>query len=171
METKTVRESQVTVSQLMMPEDGNPTGDVHGGVVLRIIDQAAAVAAMRHCRRRVVTARLDEMSFLRPLYVGNLLTCQAAVNDVGTTSLEVGVRVEAEDLASGDTWHVASAYLVFVALNAEGKPTRVPRLNAETPAEQRRQLEAQRRRARRQLNDAELARLRAGEDEGVGSRQ
>jgi len=160
MDAKRVGDSQVTVSQVMMPEDTNPSGNVHGGVVLRILDEAGAVAAMRHSRLRVVTARLDEMSFVRPVYVGNLLTCKASVNDVGSSSLEVGVRVEAEDLTTGDTWHVASAYLIFVALNAEGQPTTVPRLLAETPAEQRRMWEAQRRRERRRQADAELAESR-----------
>src|SRR5689334_22137488 len=111
-EPKTVAQSQVTVSQLMLPEDANASGNVHGGAVLKLIDSAATVAAMRHCRQRVVTARLDEMSFLRPVYIGNLLTIRASVNAVGSPSMEAGVRAEAEDLSTGETWHVASAYLV-----------------------------------------------------------
>jgi len=159
MEPKPVRESQVTVSQLMLPEDANASGNVHGGAVLSLIDSAAGVTAMRHCRRRVVTARLDEMSFLRPIYIGNLLTIRASVNDVGTTSMEVGVRAEAEDLATGETWHVASAYLIFVALGEDGTPLPVPRLIAETDAERRRMEAAKRRRELRHHHSEELARL------------
>jgi acyl-CoA hydrolase len=137
------------MSQLMLPSDANSSGNVHGGTILKLVDSAAGVVAMRHCRRRVVTARLDEMSFLRPVYIGNLVTLKAAVNDTGRTSLEVGVRVEAEDLTGGETWHVGSAYLVFVALDASGQPAPVPALLAEGPEEVRRQDEARRRRARR----------------------
>ena len=146
---KRVAESSVTMSQLMLPSDANSAGNVHGGTILKLVDSAAGVVAMRHCRRRVVTARLDEMSFLRPVYIGNLVTLNAAVNDTGRTSLEVGVRVEAEDLTGGETWHVGSAYLVFVALDATGQPAPVPPLLAEGPEEVRRQAEARRRRARR----------------------
>ena len=158
-DAKPVRDSQVTVSQLMLPEDANASGNVHGGAVLKLIDSAAGVAAMRHCRQRVVTARLDEMSFLRPVYIGNLLTIRASVNDVGSTSMEVGVRAEAEDLATGETWHVASAYLVFVALGADGAPVPVPRLIAETDAERRRMEAAKRRRELRRRHGEELTRL------------
>lgn len=157
--SKPVSESQVTVSQLMMPQDANPSGFVHGGAVLRLIDEAAAVAAVRHCRRRVVTARLDEMSFLRAISIGNLLTIKAAVNDVGTSSMEVGVRCEAEDLRSGNTWHVASAYLIFVAVDDDGKPTPVPLLIAETAEERRRQRQAKRRKELRDQHQRELDRL------------
>ncbi len=147
---KRVSESSVSMSQFMLPSDANPSGNVHGGSILKLVDSAAGVVAMRHCRTRVVTARLDEMSFLRPVYIGNLVTLNASVNDTGRTSLEVGVRVEAEDLATGETWHVGSAYLVFVALDADGKPAPVPPLLPETETEQRRQAEARRRRALRQ---------------------
>ncbi len=146
---KRVAESSVTMSQFMLPSDANPSGNVHGGSILKLVDSAAGVVAMRHCRRRVVTARLDEMSFLRPVYIGNLVTLKAAVNDTGRTSIEVGVRVEAEDLTSGETWHVGSAYLVFVALDASGQPAPVPPLLAESADEVRRQAEARGRRARR----------------------
>lgn len=156
VDSRPARESEVVMSQLMMPQHANPSGDIHGGVVLQLLDQAAGVAAVRHCRMRVVTARLDQMNFLQPVYVGNLLTIKASVNAVGTTSLEVGARVEAEDLKTGDCWHVASAYLVFVALNDEHRPTRVPRLLAETPSEERRMREAAQRRAHRQRGEEEI---------------
>src|SRR5262245_66338714 len=87
---KRVTESSVTMSQLMLPSDANPSGNVHGGSILKLVDSAAGVVAMRHCRTRVVTARLDEMSFLRPVYIGNLVILKGAVNDTGRTSLEVG---------------------------------------------------------------------------------
>jgi acyl-CoA hydrolase len=146
---KRVAESAVTMSQFMLPSDANPSGNVHGGSILKLVDSAAGVVAMRHCRTRVVTARLDGMSFLRPVFIGNLVTLKAAVNDTGRTSLEVGVRVEAENLTSGETWHVGSAYLVFVALDAAGRPAPVPPLLAEFPDEVRRRGEARQRRARR----------------------
>ena len=134
----------------MLPPDANPWGNVHGGSIMKLVDSAAGVVAMRHCRTRVVTARIDEMSFLEPVYVGNVVTLKAAVNDTGRTSLEVGVRVEAEDLTTGHTWHVGSAYLVFVALDAAGRPTPVPPVVPETPDDYRRQVDARVRRARRQ---------------------
>jgi uncharacterized protein (TIGR00369 family) len=158
-EAKPVRESRVTMSQRMLPEDANPSGYVHGGAVLKLIDSAAAVAAMRHCRERVVTARLDEMNFLRPVSIGHLLTIRASVNHVGNTSMEVGVRAEAEDLATGETWHVASAYLIFVALDAAGKPAPVPGLIAESEAERRRMEAAKRRHSSRRRHAHALERL------------
>jgi uncharacterized protein (TIGR00369 family) len=157
---KPVAESQVTMSQLMMPQDANPSGNVHGGAVLRFIDEAAAVAACRHCRQRVVTARLDEMNFRQPVFIGNVLTIKASVNSVGSTSMEVGVRAEAEDLRTGDRWHVASAYLIFVAIDEEGRPTPVPALIAESPEEKRRQRQAQRRKELRDQHARELEQLR-----------
>src|SRR5918994_4569174 len=125
---KRVPDTAIVMSQLMLPPDANPWGNVHGGTIMKLVDSAAGVVATRHCRTRVVTARMDEMSFLEPVYIGNVVTLKASVNDTGRTSLEVGVRVEAEDLRSGETWHVGSAYLVFVALDAGGKPVPVPPL-------------------------------------------
>jgi acyl-CoA hydrolase len=138
------------MSQLMLPSDANPWGNVHGGSIVKLVDSAAGVVAMRHCRTRVVTARIDEMSFLEPVCVGNVVTLLASVNDTGRTSLEVGVRVEAEDLESGRTWHVGSAYLVFVALDAEGRPSPVAPVLPETAEDRRRQNEARARREHRQ---------------------
>ena len=150
---KRVADTAVTMSQLMLPSDANPSGNVHGGSILKLVDSAAGVVAMRHCRCRVVTARLDEMSFLRPVFIGNLVTLKASVNDTGRTSLEVGVRVEAEDLTTGETWHVGSAYLVFVALDAGGRPAAVPPLVATSALEARRKAEARQRRERRRRED------------------
>lgn len=105
---------------------------------------------MRHSRLRAVTARMDEMSFLHPVFVGDLLILKASVNNVGRTSMEVGVRVEAENLRTGVVTHTASAYMLYVALDDEGKPTEVPRLVAETEDEVRRKAAAQRRKAARE---------------------
>ncbi len=101
MESKPVSASKTTFSQSMLPSDANPFGNVHGGEVMKLIDSCAGAAASRHARTRVVTARLDELSFLAPVYVGDLVTAKASVNDVGTKSLEVGVRVEAENTLTG----------------------------------------------------------------------
>lgn len=136
----------------MLPPDANPWGNVHGGTIMKLVDSAAGVVATRHCRSRVVTARIDEMSFLEPVSIGDVVTIKASVNDTGRTSLEVGVRVEAEDLRSGRTWHVGSAYLVFVSLDDEGHPQAVAPLLPETADERRRQRDARERRARRSRN-------------------
>jgi uncharacterized protein (TIGR00369 family) len=133
----------------MLPSDANPFGNVHGGEIMSLIDACAGAAAARHARSRVVTARIDELSFVAPVYVGDLVTARASVNDVGTTSLEVGVRVEAENTLTGRVVHVSSAYLVFVAIDADGKPTPVPPLVTETDEERRRMAAAKSRRALR----------------------
>ena len=147
---KHVRDSQITMTQQMLPSDANPYGNVHGGVIMKLIDSAAGACAGRHARQRVVTARIDELSFVAPVVVGDLVYAKASVNDVGTTSLEVGVRVEAENVLSGKVAHVSSAYLVFVAIDENGKPARVPPLVAETADEERRQQAAKKRRELRQ---------------------
>ena len=136
----------------MLPPDANPWGNVHGGTIMKLLDSAAGVVATRHCRSRVVTARIDEMSFLEPVFIGNVVTIKASVNDTGRTSLEVGVRVEAEDLQSGRTWHVGSAYLVFVSLGGDGKPREVPPVLPESEDERRRQRDARERKSRRSRN-------------------
>ena len=155
LEARAVSESRVLMSLQMNPADANPTGNVHGGTIMKLVDTAAGVCAMRHCRARVVTATVDSMSFLHPVYVGNVVTLYATVNDVGSTSLEVGVRVEAENVRTGEVHHTSSAYLVFVALDDEGHPTHVPPLLVETEDERRRQAHAKIRRAsRRARQDA-----------------
>lgn len=146
---KVVSASRTTYSRGMLPSDANPFGNVHGGEVMKLIDSCAGTAAMRHARARVVTARIDELSFLAPVYVGDLLTAMASVNEVGSTSMEVGVRVEAENPLTGAVKHVASAYLVFVATNEQGRPTAIPSLIAETDDERRRMAQAKQRRALR----------------------
>lgn len=149
MEGKRVRDSSVTMAQMMIPLDANPAGNVHGGVVVKIIDEAAGVVAARHARTNVVTASIDRMDFHHPIFVGDLLFFKASLNFVGRTSMEIGVRVEAENLLTGEVRHAASAYLTFVAVGAEGRPAEVPPLVLETEAEQRRNCEAKARRATR----------------------
>ena len=146
---KPVSASTTVFSKTMLPSDANPSGNVHGGEIMRLIDECAGAAATRHARQRVVTARVDELSFVAPVYVGNLVTARASVNDVGKKSMEVGVRVDAEDLLSGKVVHVSSAYLVFVAIGDDGKTALLPPLIAESDDEKRRMAAAKLRRKRR----------------------
>lgn len=146
---KPVSASRVTLVELMELTDANVAGIVHGGTIMKLVDTAAALAAIKHCGGLAVTVSIDEMSFLHPVHVGDLVTVRASVNDVGRTSLEVGVRVEAEEVTTGRTTHTSSAYLVFVALDEEGKPRPVPPLLTETPEDERRRREARMRRETR----------------------
>jgi uncharacterized protein (TIGR00369 family) len=143
------RESAVTLSQAMGLTHANVLGNVHGGEIMKLIDTAAGIAASRHAGGPVVTAALDQMSFLHPVRVGDVVFVHASVNDVGRTSLEVGVRVEAEEVLTGHRTHTSSAYLVFVALDEHGRPRPVPPLQPETQVERRRQAEASIRRESR----------------------
>jgi acyl-CoA hydrolase len=129
--------------------DANSAGFVHGGTVMKLCDEAAGLAAIKHSGRRCVTAGMDRMAFLHPVYVGELLTCSACVNAVWRTSMEVGVRVEAENPFSGEKRHTSTAYLTMVALDDDGEPTQAPPLVAQTDAEERRQREAETRRRNR----------------------
>lgn len=149
LKPKRVADSRITMTQQMLPSDANPFGNVHGGVIMKLIDSAAGACAGRHVRGRVVTARIDELSFVAPVFVGDLVYAKASVNDVGRTSLEVGVRVEAENVLTGAVVHVSSAYLVFVAIDEDGRPIAAPPLLAASPDEIRRQRAARERRARR----------------------
>lgn len=148
-EARPVAASRTILSQIMLPEDANADNHVHGGAIMKLADSAAGVAAMRHCRGRVVTARIDGMDFVAPVHVGNVVTVKASVNHTGHTSLEVGVRVEAENPRTGDIWHVASAYIVFVSLDDEERPRPVPPLLAETADDRRRMAAAIARRQQR----------------------
>jgi uncharacterized protein (TIGR00369 family) len=148
-QAKPVSASHVTLTQLMEVTDANVAGNVHGGVIMRLADTAAALAAIRHAEGLCVTVSVDELSFLEPVHVGDVVQLRASVNDVGTTSLECGVRVEAENPISGRTVHAATAYLVFVALDDEGSPRPVPPLEIQTEVERRRQRAAKLRRAAR----------------------
>jgi acyl-CoA hydrolase len=143
--------------------DANSAGFVHGGIVMKMCDEAAGIAAVKHCRRRVVTAAIDRMTFMDPIHVGELLTCRASLNAVWRTSMEVGVRVEAENPLTGEHRHTSTAYLTMVALDESGRPSPVPPLVAESPVEERRMREAELRRRNRL---AEREQIRAGRSEG-----
>lgn len=149
LEKRPVSGSKTTMARTMLPSDANPYGNVHGGEIMKLIDACAGAAATRHARSRVVTAFIDELSFLAPVYVGDLVTAKASVNHVGRTSMEVGVRVESEDLLTGKVVHVSSAHLVFVSIDENGHPAALPPLVAETDEERRRMKAAEERRARR----------------------
>lgn len=146
---RSVSDSEVTLTQMMEVTDANVAGNVHGGVIMRLVDTAAALAAIKHSGGVALTVGIDEMSFLEPVHIGEVVVLKACVNDVGRTSMECGVRVDAQDPVTGGVRHVNSAYLVFVAIDAEGKPRPVPPLVAETETERRRQREAKLRRERR----------------------
>jgi uncharacterized protein (TIGR00369 family) len=146
MEGKTVRESAVILSQLMGPQDTNNAGNVHGGVIMRIIDSTAGVVATRHARSTCVTASIDRLDFLFPVYAGDLVTFKASLNFVGRKSMEIGVRVETENLFSGEIRHTSSAYLTYVSLDKSGRPRELPSLILENEEERRRHAEAQARR-------------------------
>jgi acyl-CoA hydrolase len=147
--TRTPRESQHETSQLMMPEHANNLGHVFGGVILSMMDTAAAVAAFRHSRNNCVTVSIDRVDFREPIHVGDLVVMKASVNYVGRTSMEVGVRVEAEELTTGRRRHTNSCYLTFVAVDRNGRPIEVPPLRAESADEVRRYEAAKERRRRR----------------------
>ena len=133
----------------MRISDANNGGNVHGGVIMYLCDEVAGIAAVRHCGCRVVTVAMDRMTFLHPVYVGHLLTLKATVNAAWSTSMEVGVRVEAENIRSGEVTDTSTAYLTMVAIDDDGRPTPVPPLAPETPDEERRTREAQLRRDNR----------------------
>ena len=153
-------DSQVTLIQLMEITDANLAGFVHGGVIMKLVDTAAGLAAIKHAGGMCVTVSMDEMSFLAPVHVGDTVTVRASVNDVGTTSLEVGVRVESEDLGTGERTHTSSAYLVFVALDGDGAPRAIPPVLATSGTEQRRQHEAKIRRETRMTHRKAIEELR-----------
>jgi acyl-CoA hydrolase len=126
--------------------DANNAGNVHGGLIMHLCDEVAGIAAVRHSGARVVTAAMDRMNFRHPVYVGQLVTVKATVNAAWRTSMEVGVRVESENVRSGEVLHTSTAYLTLVALDDDGEPTEVPGVAPETPDEIRRAREAQLRR-------------------------
>jgi acyl-CoA hydrolase len=146
---KTVRESHHEAAQLMLPQHANVLGNVFGGVILSMMDTTAAVSAIRHARRICVTVSVDRVDFREPIHVGDLVIMKSSVNYVGKTSMEVGVRVETENLLTGVRLHTNSCYLTFVAVDKEGKPAPVPPIKPETPDEIRRHAAAKLRRERR----------------------
>lgn len=159
-EPRPVSRSRSELIRWMSLQDANSAGFVHGGVVMRMCDEAAGIAAIRHCGRRVVTAGMDRMTFLNPVHVGELLRCVASVNAVWTTSMEVGVRVEAENAVSGEVRATSTAYLTMVAVDEQGKPIPVPPLQVESQIEERRQREAETRRRNRLTEREEILEAR-----------
>jgi acyl-CoA hydrolase len=159
MEAGPARDTQAALIRWMSITDANSAGFVHGGTVMKLCDEAAGIAAIKHCRTRVVTAAIDRMTFMHPVHVGELLTCRAAVNAVWRTSMEVGVRVEAENPLTGEARHTSTAYLTMVALDDDGRPIEVPPLEVAGPDEERRMREAELRRRNRL---AEREQIRAG---------
>ena len=149
MEPRSPSASESLVSELMMPHQVNNHGHVFGGVVLSMVDRAAGVASMRHAGRPCVTVSFDRVDFKEPIFTGEVVTCRARVNYVGTTSMEIGVRVEAENLFTRETRHTNSCYLTFVAIDANHRPIPVPPLKLETPEDERRFREGRKRREAR----------------------
>lgn len=148
-----VRDSASEYGEVALPNDANPLGNLLGGKVMHLVDMAGALAAMRHARCQVVTASIDSMSFLSPVHIGQLVILKSSVNRAFRTSMEVGVKVIAEDLITGETRHTSSAYLTFVAVDPEGRPASVPPVIPETEEEKRRYREAcQRRTSRLEIN-------------------
>jgi acyl-CoA hydrolase len=148
-ERRLAHESVHETSALMMPGDSNNLGHVFGGVILALMDKAAAVSALRHARLPVVTVSIDRVDFREPIHVGDLVILKTAVNFVGKSSIEVGVRVECEDLLTGLRRHTNTAFLTFVAIGADGNPVVVPEMICETDEERRRFAEGKERRRRR----------------------
>lgn len=142
MKSKTISESRVTVSQVMQPADANPAGNVHGGTIMKLIDNAAGVVAFRHSRRNSVTVSVDQINFHFPAFIGDLLIIKSSLNYVGKTSMEIGARVESENLLSGKKQKIASAYLTFVALDENLKPVEVPQLILKTKQDKQRHCDA-----------------------------
>ncbi len=163
MEPKPVAESQVLLAHWMGPTDANGSGNIHGGTIMKFADEAAGLAAIKHSRTRVTTAGVDRMAFLVPVFVGELVTFKAMVNAAWRTSMEMGVRVEAENPLTGEVRHANSAYFTFVALDDQRRPIPVPPATAATPTEQRRMREAEIRRSNRLAERAEMLARRSEE--------
>jgi len=149
MEGRPPRLSRTTIAEVMMPHMANHLGNVHGGVILGMLDRIGAVSAIRHSHRICVTASVDRVDFRQPIHLGELVTMYSSVNYAHRTSIEVGVRVEAENLLTGERRHTNTCYLTFVALDEAGQPVAVPPVVPETEEEQRRYREAEARRAQR----------------------
>ncbi len=146
---KPMRASRIQIAQLMHPEHANLLGNVHGGWIMKLVDEAGALACMRHAQRRVVTVAIDSMVFRNPIKIGDLVLLNAEVTYAGRTSMEAEVQVQAENPITGERTNTNTAYLVYVALDDEGKPTPVSPVKAETEDEKRKMESAKERQARR----------------------
>jgi uncharacterized protein (TIGR00369 family) len=149
---KPISASRITISQLMHPEHANLLGNVHGGWIMKLVDEAGALACMRHAQKKVVTVAIDSMTFRQPIKLGDLVILNAEVSYTGHTSMEAAVEVLAENPITGERTHTNTAYLVYVALDDEGKPTAVPPLLAETEEEKQKMQRAHERQERRLLH-------------------
>jgi acyl-CoA hydrolase len=163
MDAKAAADSRAQITHLMGVTDANNRGNIHGGTIMKLADEAAALAAIKHARQRVVTVGMDRMNFLVPIYVGDLVTFRATVNAAWRTSMEVGVRVEAENPMTGSRRQTNTAYLTMVALDEGGGPAPIPPLLAVTPTETRRMREAELRRTNRLAEREEIIVRRAQE--------
>jgi acyl-CoA hydrolase len=161
MQARRASDNRSVLTRWMGIEDANTAGYVHGGVIMRFCDEVAGIASIRHCGARVVTAGMDRMTFLHPVYVGQLVTVRASVNAAWRTSMEVGVRVDSENVITRRIAHTSTAYLTMVALDDDGRPAPVPALLPETPEERRRENEAQLRRDNRLAEREAIRRGRA----------
>jgi uncharacterized protein (TIGR00369 family) len=148
-EPKPISASKIAIAQLMQPEHANNLGNVHGGWIMKLVDEAGALACMRHAQRRVVTVAIDQMVFRQPIRIGDLVTLNAEVTYAGKTSMEAEVQVTAENPVTGEKTHTNTAYLVYVALDREGQPAPVPTLIAETDDEKKRMQQARARQKHR----------------------
>ena len=165
MDPRQPSESHSQITRWMGIADANTAGNVHGGTIMRMCDEVAGIAAIRHSGGRVVTAAMDRMTFLHPVFVGMLVTVKATVNAAWRTSMEVGVRVEAENVHTGEVTHTSTAYLTMVALTQEGKPAPVRQVDPQTADELRRMREAELRRATRLREREEILAARGGAPE------
>jgi uncharacterized protein (TIGR00369 family) len=146
---KSIRASRITISQLMHPEHANLLGNVHGGWIMKLVDEVGALTCMRHAQRKVVTVAMDSMTFHMPIKIGDLVILNAEVTYTGRTSMEAAVQVLAENPITGEQTHTNTAYLVYVALDDDGRPTVVPPLQAETEADRQKMQQARERQERR----------------------
>jgi uncharacterized protein (TIGR00369 family) len=152
MDSKPVRASRISIAQLMQPEHANNLGNVHGGWIMKLVDEAGALACMRHAGRRVVTVAIDSMVFRQPIRIGDLVILNAEVTYTGRSSVEAEVQVVAENPVTGERTHTNTAYLVYVALDDAGNPTSIPPVQAETE-EEAKKLEEGRERQKRRLQN------------------
>ena len=149
LKAKSIRASQISIAQLMQPEHANNLGNVHGGWIMKLVDEAGALACMRHAQRRVVTVAIDQLIFRQPIRIGDLVILNAEVTYAGKTSMEAEVQVTAENPVTGEQTHTNTAYLVYVALDRDGNPAPVPALLAETDEDKERMNKAQARQKHR----------------------
>lgn len=149
MNIKNPKESQVEMTEIVLPQHTNSLGTIFGGVILSWTDIAAAIAAQKHCQKMVVTASFDAMNFLAPIHLGWIVYIKGQVNYASETSCEVGIKINAENPLTQESHHTASAYITMVAIDSNGRPTKIPKINPDSPDEKRRYEEAKIRRENR----------------------